>query len=405
MTLQPSPPSSQWRSKSGGAQAGAACDQILGDIGEAPGAGPDHATTVAVVGGSATFVAEARLAAATWKTTTALLPEQARLPAAYGARSGLLPFVLPAEYRWLNLLPDAREVARTRFEAARIHWHGDADGPNPHLLSSQVQCLNALAPLVGRPDELARWLGEFLPVDEVLPFGATTESPFDATDHVVFEWQGTVDLLGEWRGHQPTRGARVTSIDAAVRYRTPEGAIELALIEWKYTESYPYGGRLAGSAATHYRRLVTYRKLAEAPDGPVRLDRGVDYEDLFAEPTYQLFRQQLLAWRIEASGELGVTRAVVVHAAPTANTALLHDSLGGHRFDRLARSTGGLINGWRELLRHQDRFVSVDTSSLGEPGSICGQNFRDRYAGTIGPPHNVDTNSGRARPPRPEHKP
>lgn len=333
----------------------------------------------------APFVTTARGAAASWKAGTTQLPPEAKIAASYDGKTAPLPFVLPVAHRWLNLLPEAREIARSRFEAAAIHWHGDGDGPNPHLLSSQVQCLNALAPLVDRPLDLARWLSGFLPVAEVIPFGAQTESPFDATDHVVFEWQGLVDHLGEWGGSSPTRGAGATSIDAAVRYRTPAGLVEMALIEWKYTEAYPYGGRLGGAAFYHQRRLDRYRQLALDPDSPVRLDQGVDYEDLFAEPTYQLFRQQLLAWRIEVTGELDVTRAVVVHAAPGRNAALLFDSLACHRFRALAEANGGLIGGWRASLRRPDRFVSVDTSALVSEESPCSQEFRERYAHLLSP--------------------
>lgn len=130
-----------------------------------------------LVGLSTSFAAEARRFAVAWKIQTDLLPLEATFPAPYGERPELLPFVLPAEYRWLNLLPDARDVTRSRFAAAGIHWHGDENGPNRHLLSSQVQRLNALAPLVTRSEDLARWLGSFLPVAEVLPFGAATNSP------------------------------------------------------------------------------------------------------------------------------------------------------------------------------------------------------------------------------------
>jgi len=354
------------------------------------GAGSDADATapslpVIPVAPAAPFVNGARKAATAWKAGTTELPSEAKVPASYDAKTPPLPFVLPVEYRWLNLLPEAREVARSRFEAAAIHWHGDGDGPNPHLLSSQVQCLNALAPLVDRPADLAQWLGGFLPVAEVIPFGAQTESPYDAVDHVVFEWQGLVDHLGEWGGTAPTRGARATSIDAAVRYRTPAGTVEMALIEWKYTESYPYGGRLSGAAYYHQRRLDRYRELASDPESPVRLDQGVDYEDLFAEPTYQLFRQQLLAWRIEVTGELDVSRAVVVHAAPAKNAALLVDSLAGHRFRALAEANGGLIGGWRALLRRPDRFVTVDTAMLAGADSPCSDGFRQRYAHLLSP--------------------
>src|ERR687895_2738705 len=65
------------------------------------------------------------------------------------------------------------------------------------MLSSQIQCLNTLAPMVDRPDLLSAWLGQHLPVAEGLPFGAITDSPYDESDQVVFEWYGTIDHLGQ----------------------------------------------------------------------------------------------------------------------------------------------------------------------------------------------------------------
>jgi hypothetical protein len=326
------------------------------------------------------FVAVARAASADWMSATDLVPDEAKVGAQYGGKGPIRDFVLPSAYQWQNLLPEARDVARTRFSAAAIHWHGDDDGPNPNLLSSQIQCLNALAPLVDRPEDLARWFGSVLPIDQVIPFGAETESPYDATDHVVFEWQGLHDHLNEWHGKGPTRGAMATSIDAAFRYLTPGGSVEMALVEWKYTENYPYGGRLEGSAQRHQHRLDRYRDFASDPNCPVSFDRGVDYEDLLAEPTYQLFRQQLLAWQIEKLREQDVDRAVVVYAAPSRNTALLRDSLGTHRFRQLAAPLGGLVQGWESMLRRSDRFTYIDTAPLAAAGSICTNGFRQRYA-------------------------
>jgi hypothetical protein len=48
--------------------------------------------------------------------------------------------------------------------------------------------------MVDRPDLLSAWLGQHLPVAEVPPFGAITDSPYDESDHVVFEWSGTIDI-------------------------------------------------------------------------------------------------------------------------------------------------------------------------------------------------------------------
>ncbi len=49
-------------------------------------------------------------------------------------------------------------------------WHAGVGGwPSNHLLSSQVQCVNALAPAVTSPDRLVRAFGDLLGVRRVLP--------------------------------------------------------------------------------------------------------------------------------------------------------------------------------------------------------------------------------------------
>jgi hypothetical protein len=322
----------------------------------------------------------ARRAAIAWKQHSPLLPSEAREPATYFSRPGIVPDVLPLAYRDFNLLPGARDIAKSRFLAAGVWWHGDGGGPNPHLRSSQIQCLNALAPLVERPGELATWLGAHLPVDEILPFGAPTDSEYDMSDHAVFEWQGLADPLGEWYGRVPTRGTKATSVDAAIRYRTPDGRVELALIEWKYTESYLDGGALGGAAWRQRERLERYRPLFHHPDAPIALPPGLDYEDLFAEPVYQLLRLQLLAWRLEQMQELDIDRAVVVYAAPFVNRALMARSLGTPRFAKHAQLAGGLVSGWQSLLRRPDRFVAIDTAGLLGPSGVTDEDFNARYA-------------------------
>lgn len=350
--------------------------------GPRPAAGPAVADDVAhsATALTKTFVQRARASAVAWKSSAEDLPAAARLAAPYGRTGPPLPFVFPTEHRWHNLLNDARKVARSRFDAAGIRWHGDGGGPNPHLCSSQVQCLNALAPLVDDPVSLRTIFGGVLPIAEVLQFGADTESAFDATDHVVFEWQGLEDHLCEWGGGGPVRGAYATSADAAIRYRNHRGDIELALIEWKYTESYPFGGRLTGSAAYHAGRLERYRDVLAGLTSPLRLDLSVDYEDLFAEPIYQLARTQALARRMASAGELGATRGRVVLAASAANVALLRESLGGHRFARFATSHDGLLpETWRALLRDPGDFAFLDTGTLVAPGAPTSEEFKTRY--------------------------
>jgi hypothetical protein len=330
----------------------------------------------------ASFVAQERAAAAAWKASTPLLPDAAREPAPYEGKGPSYPFILPADHCWLNLMPEARDIARSRFEAAGIRWHSGGTQPNAHLLSSQVQCLNALAPLVGDSEALAAIFGAVLPINEVLPFGATTSSSHDATDHVVFEWLGLNSYLNEWpAATPPSRGAYATSADAALRYRNFDGDIELALIEWKYTERYPEHGRLHGGPQKQATRLGRYGELWSDPASPIRAD-VVRYEELFAEPIYQLFRTQMLAWKIEQARELDARRVRVVYAAPSTNTDLLERSLGAPAFEQMANDAGmSLLVAWWSMLRRPDRFAVFDTLSLLTPGAPTSDHYKDRYGG------------------------
>jgi Restriction Endonuclease associating with ARP len=323
------------------------------------------------------FTAEARGSATKWKSRTATLSAAARAPGRYGTGPPVR-ICLPVACSTENLLPEAREIARQRFAAASIRWHGGADGPSNHLLSSQVQCLNALAPLVERPGDLGRLLRRALPVDEVLPFSSDTPSRYDRTDCVVFEWQGLGDHLGEWGGRTPKRGAHVTSADAAVRYRSTEGHVELALIEWKYTERYP-DGQLRGGEAGRKTRLGRYEASFADPQGPMRNDL-LACTDLFVEPLYQLLRLQLLAWRVEQARELGAEVVRVLYVAPAANVDLL-----GSVPAPLAHLGGpGLLDLWRSLLRRPDRIAYLDTAVFVADAAPTSVEFKDRYGHLAG---------------------
>ena len=129
-----------------------------------------------------------------------------------------------------------------------------------------------------RPRLVVAAFGEVLPIGEPLPI--------EDGRYLAFEYIGAADHLAEAKpGIARERGRFCTSTDAAIRYRRPGGGIEVALIEWKYTESY-HDRPLATSRSD---RLHRYRPLFEAPDGPLRTD-VIPYADLFVEPFYQLMR-------------------------------------------------------------------------------------------------------------------
>lgn len=329
-----------------------------------------------------TFKLAARAAARSWKRTTPTLHDEARHPGPYD-KYPALPFCLPDEHRVLNLLPGARPIALDRFAAAGIEWHAGQRGlPSNHLLDSQVQCVNTLAPLVDDPDALRRLFGTVLPIAEVLPFGATDRSggarlsPYDATDHVVFEWQGLNDHFGEW-SERTRRGSMATSSDAAIRYRSVDGTIEMALVEWKYTESYDKD-RLDGSNDTRDRRYLSHFVAGDSPITPSTLELA----DCYAEPVYQLMRFTLLARAIERHHELGVDRCRVVYVAPRANTALF-SSRGTPRFAGFAAGRP-FDDVWTSVLRRPDDVQFLDSARLLLPDAPVDDEFRVRYSALAG---------------------
>ena len=271
------------------------------------------------------------------------------LPPGVAGHGGSDYRLLP-EHKALNLAPGIRADAVAYFDAHSIAWQQHAN----HGLSSQVSCLNFLMPLATQPRLLARVIGEALGVP--LPTMLEVESGPDGRPWFVgFEWIGREDYLNEARKPgSRTRGAHATSADAIVRFKL-EGRNETVLIEWKYTES--YGGPT--SPSSNVVRLDRYRGLVFAPAGPVHADQGLTIGDFFWEPLYQLLRQQLLAFQMQAAHENGAERVRVLHISPSSNLAL-------HAVTAPAlRSRGNdVFEVFRKLLVRPDNFVSRSTKAV-----------------------------------------
>lgn len=295
---------------------------------------------------------------------TPTLPDAARAPGMYRTRYGLsgpYPVCLPRPHAELNLLPDVRSGALGLFNAESIAWHdGVNGGPSNHLLDSQVQCVNALWPGTTDPAFVKEAFGAAVPLADVLPI--------ERDRFLTFEYIGARDYLSERRGLSQTRGSLTTSADAAFRYRSTDGVVEVALVEWKFTEDYR-DHELA--PARGEPRPERYRALWEDADCPLRRDL-IPYEDLFVEPFYQLFRQQLLAWSMERWAELDAGRVRVVHLCPAANEGV-HTA-----FNRDSQRAAGsdVMEVWSKMLLHPDRFVSADTALF---NSLRGSDYKDRY--------------------------
>ena len=312
------------------------------------------------------FVDAAKRAAILWKAATETLPDAALADAPYirdGRPQGSYPVCLPSESAEHNLLPDVRAAAIELFAAEGIQWHAAINsGPTNHLLSSQVQCVNALAPGLKDPAFVATAFDGVLPIAEAVEV--------EPQRYLTFEYIGDADYLHERAGLARTRGSMTTSADAAVAYRSTAGGKELALIEWKFTENY-VGHELGAPRGAP--RQDRYRDLWEATDNPLRRD-VIPYDDMFVEPFYQLMRQQLLAHAIEKSTTNDYDVVRVVHICPTENAGV-HSAL--NRDSHRAAGTD-VLEIWRKVCGDSDRFISMDSARFLASG-LRSDEYRARY--------------------------
>ena len=313
-----------------------------------------------------------KIKASAWKRRTASLPEEARAAAPYVGKDGKLgskpyDFCLPPEFARLSLLPEVRDLALELFRELEIPWHAGVEGgPSNHLMSSQVQCANALAQMVGDPARVMAVFGELLSIEEVLEI--------EPGRFLTLEYIGEDDLLNEAVGGKRTRGAYCTSVDAAFLHRASGGVIELVLVEWKYTEKYAVRPISPTKNAT---RLKRYGSLLSAPDSPVRTDL-LSFDYLTDEPFYQLVRQQLLAHALENRNPYGAGRCRVVHVSPPANSAY-QTSLARPEHQKLGSTVGEV---WHRILRQPDRFLTLD-SEVFLDASVTSREYAARYADRV----------------------
>lgn len=315
-----------------------------------------------------TYSEEEKSRAAAWKCSTPTLPAAAKVPAPYIGKDGTAgprkyEFCLPAESAALSLLPEVREPALALFAELGIPWHAGVDGgPSNHLLSSQVQCVNALGQMVSDPWRIVRAFGDLLGIAEVLPI--------EPGRYLTFEYIGPADFFGEAPHGQRIRGAHCTSVDAAFLHRTTDDLVELVLVEWKYTESYRIRKPDSEKDAV---RLGRYGVAFADPDGPVR-DDVLAFELVLDEPFYQLVRQQLLAHALETSAAEGADRVRVVHVLSEHNVEYQHSL---HKPEH--RALGETVSEvWQRLLRRPERFLSVDNTIFLDP-TVTSAEYASRY--------------------------
>lgn len=318
------------------------------------------------------YASEHNRLAMAWKQRTGTLPDEARVPGHYSRRGkldGPYPVCLPIEYATHNLLPEVRAGALALFAELDIPWHDSVGGgPSNHLRDSQVQCVNALFSMVADPDRIKRAFGGVVDIAEILQI--------EDGRYLTFEYIGATDYFGEGFRHGKEvgrrRGTNCTSVDAAFLFKTSAGVTELALVEWKFTESYLTAqDRDAASDAV---RIGRYAEELSSPASPVRSD-VLSIELLLDEPFYQLMRQQLLAHQLEKAHahDAAVVRVLHVLAPDNAGyqASLVRDE---------HRAIGATVDEvWAKLLRASDRFVHVDPAVFLDPQISC-EEYADRYS-------------------------
>lgn len=219
-----------------------------------------------------------------------------------------LPWVL--KNRYLNLLERIKDDAIAYFEKNDIEWHKDAaeepkKGPEGHLLSSNIACINHLFFLRQCPDLVT------LILKNIDPRIINAERIDDG--YIEFEKMGGIEQnpLGEVNdGNGRKRGYKSTSIDALMVGKKDNGKNILLLIEWKYTEK---GEKSYRPSQNH----SVYKKLLRNENCPINLPENID--KLLCEPYYQPMRQTLLGWKMVELKEYDSDEYIHLHIIPRDN--------------------------------------------------------------------------------------
>ena len=236
------------------------------------------------------------------------------------SRGMIYPHLLAFGHEDENLFPSLRgeQGARKFFGERGVRWwrHAGFDqagtnGPTRNMASSQIACVNFLLPLAHIDNALLALLRA---IDGDVAEVASIRDPVAGTSSLVeFEWIGLGHAL-EGKG-QTTRGEFTTSVDAFILAETPAGR-RAYLIEWKYIES--YGENDKGSGKRGRTRQRRYMNLYTSSPS---FRRSLSLDAWLHEPFYQIMRQRLLADRMVANRELGVSEAKVVLVIPEGNIA------------------------------------------------------------------------------------
>lgn len=260
------------------------------------------------------------------------------------------PFVL--ETVEMNLYAPIQTKVLKYFEENLIGWWGENNRPSGHTLSSQIACLNHLAPIMYNATAVLAIINgirdEFT---EVFPINCDKNPAY-----IAFEVVSRKDHLNE---KNSSRGSNCTSVDALIMAKHKSGKIYLIPIEWKYTESYSTSDKSID--AKGLERQQRYNPLIDDSTQLVSL-KQYEKSIYYQEPFYQLMRQTLWAEQIivhRGTEDLQADDYWHVHVVPTDNDTLLN---------RKYKVSGkGMEGTWRSMLKDQSKYTIVDPSTLLAP--------------------------------------
>ena len=243
-----------------------------------------------------------------------------------------------------------RDGARSFFSERSIAWSAAAAH---NMNSSQVMCVNFMLPLAdmdGALEAVVRAIdGDVECVLDIHHEGRRAR--------VEFEWVGFDRPLE--RGQSPTRGKFVTNVDAFIIVET-SAERRAYLMEWKYVEGEPENRTDYGTGARGETRRRRYSDLYHARSSP--FSHKVPMNTLLYGDFYQLMRNRLLADRMVANSELGVSDARVVLVIPEGNSAYLQPSYLADRFPEMGATVPEVFSA---TLKDPDRaFATVCPSTL-----------------------------------------
>ena len=245
--------------------------------------------------------------------------------------------------RVLNLWEGIRDNAIEYFSKYNIDWHKDIngepkEGPEGHLLSSNIACINHLFFLRQKKDLATLVLKN---IDERI-----VNSEIVDDGYIEFEKMGgqNDNPLSE-KSDQRKRGSKSTSIDALMVGKKSDGKNILVLIEWKYTEKYE-NQDCKFIAKDNYHQ--NYINLLQDKNCPINVPENV--KGLFFEPYYQLMRQTLLGWKMVDLNEYDCDEYVFLHIIPHGNLDLRKNCID-----------------WKNYLKESQKYKIISPDDLLKP--------------------------------------